>query len=133
MTRRFPKPLPSVVPWILLATLTVQAARPANLETRRHGQTPFREASSLSPEEPPPVGGLAGPTVQDLRAAFPDRALRRVDPVRFERYVSANAFRGRLLTGPALAAALAAAPSAPVAAPVAAQAGPAGGSPSDSA
>jgi hypothetical protein len=46
----------------------------------------------------------AGPTVIELQAAFPGRALRQVDPIAFQRLVAAHPDRGRLLTGPELAA-----------------------------
>jgi hypothetical protein len=61
----------------------------------------------------PEAAYLGGPSVSEFRSAFPagsSRPVENVDPATFNRYVSLNAGRGRLLTGAALAQAVAAAP-----------------------
>ncbi|MDB5051230.1 MAG: hypothetical protein JWO30_4301 [Fibrobacteres bacterium] len=89
----------SLIAWTLVAALAAQAAEPGHL--------PHPVDKDFSPE-------AQGPTVQDLRAAFPGRTLRQVDPLEFQRLALANARHGRLLTGPALAATLAASAPEPL-------------------
>jgi hypothetical protein len=63
---------------------------------------------------PSPALNLGGPGVPEFNAAFPNRpgrAVQKVDPVTFSRYVNSHSGQGRLLTGAALTAVVAAAGS----------------------
>ncbi|MEO6098661.1 MAG: hypothetical protein ABIW76_24500 [Fibrobacteria bacterium] len=86
----------SLIPWVLLAALSAQAA------------TPGLPAGNPSvPSAPPALATPSGPTVSEFRAAFPGGRVTKVDPVTFNQYVSSHAGQGRLLAGPALAAVVA--------------------------
>jgi hypothetical protein len=93
------------IAYALLLAFGLQAGAPAWAwePSRPSGSPPLVAASAPAPA----VLDLGGPSVPEFKAAFPNRpgrAVQKVDPVTFSRYVNSHSGRGRLLTGSALAA-----------------------------
>lgn len=82
--------------------MSAQAVQPASIDPAYRGRTT-----------------ASGPTLADLRAAFPGRDLRQVDSDQFRELVASHGGQGRLLTGPELRYALAPAAAAASPAPTA--------------
>lgn len=90
------------IAYALLLAFGMQAGLPAWAWEPSHPSV-APESSSASPVSPLDLGG---PTVSEFKTAFPSsagRAVQKVDPVTFSRFVNSHAGKGRLLTGLALA------------------------------
>lgn len=103
-----------LIPWVLSGAVFLQAAH-AGVTGKRPCHAPPSNPSHSQAGSTRPVSdetsASAGPTVAELRAAFPGFALHQADAVAFNAFVLNHPGSGRLLTGPALAAVLQANPA----------------------
>lgn len=94
------------IAYALLLAFGLQTGAPAwAWESPGTTDTSFPAAIPVTPHL-----DLDGPTVSEFNDAFPNRpgrAVQKVDPIAFRRYVNSHPGQGRLLTGSALAAAVA--------------------------